>query len=128
MTTELTYLVWAAALNMVQLLVLIVGATMQVPLAQLAGNREPPIECTGWVGRVQRSHRNMLESLALFAILVLVAHVSGRSNEMTALGAAIYFWGRVAHTAIYWLGITWVRSLVFAVSMIGLVLMLFQLL
>ena len=81
------------------------GASTQVPLPLLAGNRETPIECTGWVGRAQRAHRNMLESLALFAILVLVAHVSGRSNEMTTLGAAIYFWGRVGHTAIYWLGI-----------------------
>jgi uncharacterized MAPEG superfamily protein len=123
----MTYLVWAAALAMLQLMIAIVGAATQVPLPVLAGNRETAIECRGWVGRAQRAHRNILESLVLFAILVLVAHVTGKANAMTALGATMYFWGRVVYTAIYILGITWVRSLVFGVSMIGLVIILLQL-
>jgi uncharacterized MAPEG superfamily protein len=46
---------------------------------------------------------------------------------MTALGAAVYFWARVVYAVIYLLGITWVRSLVFGVSMVGLLMILFQL-
>ena len=34
---------------------------------------------TGWAGRAQRAHRNMLESLILFAILVLVAQGGRRA-------------------------------------------------
>ena len=128
MTPDLTYLVWTVALTMAQLLVVIVGAMLQVPAPVLAGNRETPVECRGWVGRAQRAHRNMLESVALFGILVLVAHVTGRANEMTALGAALFFWARVAYTVIYLAGVTWVRSLLFGVSMVGLVLILLQLL
>ncbi len=128
MTADLTYLVWAAALTMIQLLIVIVGASLQIPLSVLAGNRETPVEGRGWLGRAQRAHRNILESLVLFAILVLVAHVSGKANATTALGAAMYFWARVVYAAIYMLGITWVRSLVFGVSMVGLVIILFQLL
>lgn len=128
MTPDLTYLVWTVALTMAQLLIVIVGATLQVPLPVLAGNRETAVECRGWVGRAQRAHRNMLESVALFGILVLVAHVTGKANAMTALGAALFFWARVAYTGIYLAGITWVRSLVFAASMTGLVLILLQLL
>ena len=127
MTPDLTYLVWAAALTMAQLLIVIVGATMQVPLPVLAGNRETAIEGRGWLGRARRAHRNILESLVLFAILVLVAHVAGKANAMTALGAAVYFWARVVYAVIYLLGITWVRSLVFGVSMVGLLMILFQL-
>lgn len=127
MTPDLTYLVWAAALTMAQLLIVIVGATMQIPLPVLAGNRETAVEGRGWLGRAQRAHRNILESLVLFAILVLVAHVAGKANAMTALGAAVYFWARVVYAAIYLLGITWVRSLVFGVSMVGLLMILFQL-
>ena len=127
MTPDLTYLVWAAALTMAQLLIVIVGATMQIPLPVLAGNRETAVEGRGWLGRAQRAHRNILESLVLFAILVLVAHVAGQANAMTALGAAVYFWARVVYAAIYLLGITWVRSLVFGVSMVGLLMILFQL-
>jgi uncharacterized MAPEG superfamily protein len=127
MTLDLTYLVWAAALTMAQLLIVIVGATMQIPLPVLAGNRETAVEGRGWLGRAQRAHRNILESLVLFAILVLVAHVAGKANAMTALGAAVYFWARVVYAVIYLLGITWVRSLVFGVSMVGLLMILFQL-
>ncbi len=128
MSPDLTYLVWAAALTMVQLLIVIVGASFTIPLPILAGNRETPVEGKGWLGRAQRAHRNILETLVLFAILVLVAHVTGKANAATAMGAAIYFWARVAHAAIYVAGITWVRSLAFGISMVGLVMILLQLL
>jgi uncharacterized MAPEG superfamily protein len=128
MTPDLTYLVWAVALTLVQLLVATVGASTQVAIPVLVGNREAAIEGRGWVGRAQRAHRNMLESLALFAALVLVAHVSGRANAMTALGAAIFFYSRVAYALVYWLGIVWVRTLVFTAAIVGLLLILKQLL
>jgi uncharacterized MAPEG superfamily protein len=70
----------------------------------------------------------MLESVGLFAALVLVAHVSGRANVMTALGAEVFFYGRLAYAFIYWFGLPWIRSLVFGVSMVGLTLILLQLL
>jgi len=128
MTVDLTYLVWTVALTMVQLLVVIVGAMATIPTGVLAGNRETPVEAQGWLGRAQRAHRNMLESVALFAILVLVAHVTGKANAATAMGAAIFFWSRLVYAVIYTAGITWVRSLVFGVSMFGLVIILLQLL
>jgi uncharacterized MAPEG superfamily protein len=127
MTADLTYLVWAVALTIVQLLVAIVGATTQFALPVLVGNREIAVEGRGWVGRAQRAHRNMLESLVLFATLVLVAHVAGKANAMTALGAAVFFYGRLAYAVIYWFGIPWVRSVVFFITMAGLVLILLQL-
>ena len=98
MTVDLTYLVWTVALTMVQLLVVIIGAMATIPTGILAGNRETPVEAKGWLGRAQRAHRNMLESVALFGILVLVAHVAGKANAMTAMGAAIYFWARLVYT------------------------------
>jgi uncharacterized MAPEG superfamily protein len=127
MTTELTYLVWAVALTIVQVLVASSGAMTQIELPVLAGNREAAVEGRGWVGRAQRAHRNMLESLVLFTALVLVAHVAGKANAMTALGAAIFFYGRLAYAVIYWLGIAWVRTLVWCVAVAGLVLILLQL-
>jgi len=127
MTPDLKYLVWTVALTIVQLLVAIVGATMQFPMPVLVGNRETAVEGRGWVGRAQRAHRNMLESLVLFAVLVLVAQVAGRANATTALGAALFFYGRVIYAAIYWAGIAWVRTVAWAVSLTGLVLILLQL-
>ena len=69
----------------------------------------------------------MLESLVLFAVLVLVAQVAGRANEMTALGAQIFFWARLAYAVVYLVGIPWVRTGVWAVSVVGLILIFLQL-
>jgi uncharacterized MAPEG superfamily protein len=127
MTPELTYLVWSAALTFVLLLVAVSGATLQVGLPKLAGNREGLPEITGWAGRAARAHDNMLESLVLFAILVLVAQIAGVRNGMTLLGAQLFFWGRVAHAIIYLIGIPWLRTAAWGVSVLGLALIFLQL-
>ena len=62
----------------------------------------------------------------MFAPLVLAAAYTDRFNEMTALGAALFFWGRLAFAPSYWLGLPWIRTLVWAVSVAGIVLILLQ--
>ena len=127
MTPDLQMLVWSAALFLVQMAVAAIGANGQVGLPALAGNREdlPPI--TGWAGRARRAHANMLENLVVFAIVVLVAHVAGKANATTALGAALFFWARLAYAIIYLAGIPWLRTAAWAVSIAGIVLIFTQL-
>jgi uncharacterized MAPEG superfamily protein len=127
MTPELFYLLWSVALTAVLVLVATLGATQQVGLPTLAGNRENLPEMTGWAGRAERAHRNMLESLVLFAILVLAARALNISNGMTVLGAQLFFWGRVAHAALYIAGIPWLRTAAWLLSVVGLVLIFLQL-
>ncbi len=122
MTPDLQMLVWSAALTLVQMLIAVAGATLQVGLPTLAGNRENLPAATGWVWRAQRAHLNMLENLAVFATVVLVAHVAGRADETTALGAALFFWGRLAYALIYLAGLPWLRTAAWAVSVAGIVL------
>jgi uncharacterized MAPEG superfamily protein len=128
MKPELTLLVWAVLLAFVQMLVAVTGATAQVGLPMLAGNREGLAPCTGWAGRAARAHHNMLESLVLFAALVLVAVFAGRTNSTTLLGAQLFFWGRLAYAVIYLAGTPWLRTAVWFVSVVGLALIFFQLL
>ena len=125
MTLDLQMLVWSAALALAQMVIAVAGATLQVGLPTLAGNRENLPAATGWAGRAQRAHLNMLESLAVFAILVLVAHVAGRANATTALGATIFFWSRAAYAVIYLAGIPWLRTAAWAGSIAG-ILMVFS--
>ncbi len=127
MTPELIYLVWSAALTFVLVLVAVSGATLQVGLPTLAGNREGLPKMSGWAGRAQRAHLNMLESLILFAVLVFVAQLAGVHNAMTLLGAQLFFWGRVAHAVVYVAGIPWLRTAAWCVSVVGLVLIFLQL-
>jgi len=128
MTIDLQLLVWSAALALVQMFVAVIGAQSQVGLPVLAGNRDDLPRLTGWAGRAQRAHLNLLESLAIFAIVVLVANAAGRTNATTALGAQLFFWGRLAYAIVYLIGLPWIRTLVWAVSVAGILLVFSQLL
>lgn len=127
MKPELMWLLWALVLTFVQMLVAVTGAFLQVGLVRLVGNRENMPPFTGWAGRACRAHYNMLESLALFAALVLIAVASGKTNATTLLGAQIFVWARVAYAAVYLAGIPWLRTGVWLVSVVGLVLIFLQL-
>ena len=83
-------------------------------------------EITGWAGRATRAHRNLLESLVLFSVAIIVAKLVNVSNAMTVLGAMLFFWGRVAHAVIYIFGIPWLRTAAWAVSIVGLLMILAQ--
>tara|TARA_B100000674_G_scaffold445054_1_gene411085 strand:+ start:114 stop:509 length:396 start_codon:yes stop_codon:yes gene_type:complete len=127
LSLELTFLLWSVVITFIQLIISLLGATQQHGLATLAGNRENIGSTSGWAGRAQRAHRNMLENLILFAILVIVAHIAGVSNELTVLGAQMFFWGRLAYSLIYVVGVAWLRTVAFLVSILGLILIFLQL-
>jgi len=122
MTPDLSLLVWTLVLTFVQVVIAALGANTAVGLPTLAGNREdlPPI--TGWAGRAQRAHRNMLENLPLFIGLVLVAHISNRANGTSVLGEELFFWARLVYAIVYIIGIPWVRTLLWAISVVGMIL------
>jgi uncharacterized MAPEG superfamily protein len=127
MSLELTLLVWSTALSFVQMLIAATGATFQLGLPKLAGNRErlPPL--LGWAGRADRAYRNMLEYLLPFAVLILAIEVTDKDNEMTGLGAQLFFWARCVYAIVYIAGVPWLRTIVWAVSIAGLVLIFLQL-
>jgi uncharacterized MAPEG superfamily protein len=127
MSIDLKLLIWSVALAFLQMLVAVIGAQMQVGLPPLVGNREKLPDMLGWAGRAERAHGNILESLVMFAILVLVANATGKANAMTALGAELFFWSRLIYAVIYLIGIPWVRTAVWSVSIVGLVLIFVQL-
>ncbi|MCA0247216.1 MAG: MAPEG family protein [Proteobacteria bacterium] len=128
MSPDLKYLLFSTILTFVQVLVAAIGANQAVGLNTLAGNREGLGEIPGWAGRAKRAHLNMIENMVLFAALVLIATAAGKANAMTAMGAMIFFWARVAYAVIYLAGIAWLRTLVWFVSVIGMAMIAWELL
>jgi uncharacterized MAPEG superfamily protein len=128
MTLELKLLVWSSALAMIQMLFALSAAIAQVGFLPLIGNRDNLPAFAGLTGRAQRAHRNMLESLVVFAALVLVAQSAGKTNVATALGAQLFFWSRLAYAPVYVIGIPWLRTALWGVSFAGLLQILLQLL
>lgn len=125
MTTELTMLAWTLVLALVQVFLPIAGKTRQYGSQWNAGPRDeampPPDKITG---RLDRALKNLFETLPIFIGAVLIAHLAGRTSAMTALGAQLYFWARVAYVPLYALGVPYIRSLAFLVSLVGLVMIL----
>ena len=127
MSPDLKYLLFSTILCFVQVLVAAAGANQAVGLPKLAGNREDLPVIGGWAGRAKRAHLNMIENLVLFAALVLIAAVGGKANAMTAAGAAIFFWARLGYALVYLIGIPWLRTVLWFVSVIGMAIVAWQL-
>ena len=122
MTATLYYVVYAAGLT---LLSLFMGSLIRNRLwtpqgMHLAvGNRDKLPPPTAISGRADRAAMNTLENFAIFAALALTAHVAGVDGEQVARGAAIFFWARVVYLIVYLLGVTYLRTLVWAVGLAG---------
>lgn len=71
------------------------------------GNRDhDPPATPAWVGRAERAARNHFENLPVFAIVVLVLHVTGKHDDVTGGAAVAYCVARVLHALLYWFGVT----------------------
>ena len=129
MTTDLWMLVWTAVLALGLPFVYLAGlARIPGGIAWGLGNRAVPLEdVPEWTARAQRAHLNLVQNLAPFAILVLVAQASGKANATTAFGATIFFSARVAHAAVYIAGIKYLRTIMFAIATFGAISILTQL-
>lgn len=47
-----------------------------------------------------------------------------RGDAASALGAQLYFWARLAYVPVYAAGIPYLRTLVWVVSIVGIILLL----
>jgi uncharacterized MAPEG superfamily protein len=127
MPPDYRIVLWTVVLTFVAMLVAVLAAQAQVGLGVLAGNRDGLQPLVGFAGRARRAHRNMLENLPLFIALVFIAVTSTKANATTLLGCELFFWGRLAHWVIYLIGIPWLRTLAWLVSIIGLIVIFGQL-
>lgn len=121
MSIEIKMLAWCIALGLVHVLL---GATLTTRQRGLAWNMSardavlPPL--TGVAARVDRALRNFLETFPFFAAAVLAVVASGRGDAGTALAAQAYFWARLVYVPLYAAGIPYLRTLVWAVSLWGI--------
>ena len=120
MNYELTYLALSALLMFGQIVVQAFASIGSYSVGFLVGPRDGMADKTVLAERCRRANANLLEGLAMFAPLVLiVAHLDAWSS-LTAIGAALFFWGRVVFAVTYWLGVPWVRTLAWAASIAGI--------
>ena len=124
MTVELRMLAFSVVLGIFQIVAASHAASLQRGYRWSSSPRDenvPPLR--GIAGRLDRALRNFVETFPLFAAVVLAAHVSDMHNAFTEWGARLYFWARVAYVPLYAAGVPLIRSLVWNVATIGIVLL-----
>jgi uncharacterized MAPEG superfamily protein len=128
MTIELTMLALSIVLGLVQIVLSAHSKALVTGYAWAGGSRDGPRPTlTPIAGRLERALSNFLETFPLFAAAVLIAHAAGRHDWMTVWGAQLYFWGRVVYLPLYVSGVFLLRSLVWNVPTLGIILILLSL-
>jgi len=127
MTPDLMWLAYAAALTAILWVPYIVGIIVTNGIITPSFYRDPTQgDLPAWVKRCNRAHINSVETLTPFAVMVLIAHVVGAASETTAMWAMVFFYSRLAHAVIYWIGIPYLRTLIFAVGLIATLMIFYE--
>lgn len=129
MPVELVMVGLAGLLVLVQLLLAAAPRALTSGLGWAMGPRDAgPAPVTLRAQRADRAYRNMLETFPVFAAAALAVVAADATSTGTALGAQLYFWGRVIYVPAYIYHVPALRSLVWGVAMLGIVLLLAPLL
>ena len=114
MTTELYWLTLTALMTALLWVPYVLNRMTATGLGgTLAGSAPDAGKLAEWAQRAIRAHTNAVENLAIFAPIVLTAHVLGISNPATKAAVVVYFFARLAHFVVYAAGIPAARTLTF---------------
>jgi len=111
----LVQLIWAAA----------AARAHQGDLKWAAGPRDTPMPLGGVAARLDRAFWNFAETFPFFAAAVLACAVTGKlGTDLTVWGSVLYVAARALYAPLYASGVPTVRTLVWFVATVGLVMVL----
>lgn len=125
MSFELMMLAASCVLCLIQVIIASHAASPQRGYRWTASSRDtevPPL--TGVAGRLERALRNFLETFPVFVAAVFLVHVLGRESALSEWGAGLYLSARLIYLPLYAAGVPLLRSLVWNVAFVGIVLLL----
>jgi uncharacterized MAPEG superfamily protein len=124
-SVEMQMLFCAIALGIVQLVLAVLPSVFQRGMPWALGPRDGEWPALGKYGaRLDRAYRNFLETFPFFAAAVLLVYALQKGNAQSALGAQIYVWARLLYIPAYVLGLPFVRTLIWAASLAGIIMVL----
>ncbi|MCJ8520212.1 putative MAPEG superfamily protein [Pseudorhizobium tarimense] len=131
-SADATYLLTLLSLSVVLLLVHIglqgMLATKELGSAWNAGPRDEGREPqSAQAGRAARASKNFQETYPAFVGLLLGLAFAGDTSGIGLIGASLWLVARVIYIPLYLSGIPYIRSLVWLVSIVALLMMMFGL-
>ena len=122
LSTDLRCLLLLALWSLVLNYLVALGRIPQGGTKWAAGNRETTPKGPPWIGRADRAKSNHQENLPMIAIVILIAHVTGRADAVTARCCVVLLLARVAHAVVYCLGFCAARTAAFMTSLAALLI------
>lgn len=125
-STEIWVLGWSVVLLLVQIIAQASAGADLGPKYLFSSRDDVLVSRSLVAGRLKRALYNLLETYPAFIALALGLAVTGKTGGMAATGAIIWLVARAAYFIIYAAGIPVLRTVVWFVSIIGLVMMLIR--
>jgi uncharacterized MAPEG superfamily protein len=120
---ELSVLLWVA-----HILTQAIAARGEFGDAYLFSPRDVQPAAKGLAcGRATRALGNYVENYGPFIAMALALIATGQGGGTGALGATIWIIARIVYLPIYLMGVVYVRTALWAISVIGLLMMLYRL-
>jgi uncharacterized MAPEG superfamily protein len=120
MSVELHYLAYTALLTAALWIPYIISQVRTNGPLTPANYADPtPRQVPLWGQRANRAHLNAVETFAPFAALVLIAHVAGKENGLTAFWTVAFFWLRLIHAVVYLAALPFIRTVVFTLGFVA---------
>lgn len=126
-TAEMTVLAWSVILLIVHIVIQVLLVVRDAGLGYAVSPRDEARKMSVATDRITRGLRNYVETYGAFIALALALVLTGKAGGIAATGAWIWFIARVVYIPIFWAGLPWLRTGVWSVSIIGLVMMLIRL-
>ena len=125
MTLELHCLAWAVILGLAHILIAGNARTKELGAKWNMGARdEKTRELSPLTARLLRAQSNFFETFALFASAVLIVATSHTYSIYSYWGCLIYLIARIIYLPLYAYGVPVVRTIVWLISMLGLLMVL----
>lgn len=125
LSIELKMLLYSTILGIVQLLLAALLSTLQRGVKWNLSARDQKVpELTGVAARMDRAFKNFMETFPFFIAAILMVQITQMQSSSSMLGAHLYFWARLFYVPMYAAGSPVVRTLVWSISLIGLIMVL----
>jgi uncharacterized MAPEG superfamily protein len=129
MPVELLIIALGAILLLIHIFAAVHLKTAQYGAKWNMGARDesvPPLNPAA--GRLARAQANFQETFPIAIVALLGVVIAGRTSNLTALGGWIWLGARIVYLPLYAAGVPKVRTLVWAIGLVGLGLVLWPLL
>ena len=128
MSVELSCLTWSIILGLVHILAAGNSRTFDLGTKWNMGPRDDDSgKLSTLTGRLLRAQSNFFETFPLFAASILMAVLTDNLSAFSYWGAILYLAARIIYLPLYLFGIPVVRSIVWLVSIAGLLMILLPL-